>query len=971
MRAYSLGLSMIESPIRPALSVVAGIIAFCAGLTARADQTAPLVAGSTITISVSADGTLPFSYQWKKNGTPIVGSTAPTLIFDPAAITDVGNYTVLVTNSVTSTESDIAILTLAPVPPTFSIQPASQAVSSGATVVFTALAIGTAPITYQWQKNGVNLANGGIVSGATSTTLSLTGVTGADDGNYSVIATNGQGSVSSNLASVLIVSAPPPVVPTAPTISVQPVGKSAFLGETVTFSVSASGLPAPTFQWRKNGTNLTNGGIVSGATFPILTLANITTADTASYTVVVTNSQGAVTSSTADLTVVTNVPPIITVHPASQTVNTGSVVFLTGRASGTPTPTSQWQRNGVNLNNGGNISGAKSNTLVLNNVTSADAANYTYVAENSLGFVVSTHAGLSINGVPAFLSQPPALSVVSSGTVVSMSVSVAGDPAPTLQWRKDGTNLTNGGIIAGVTSATLTLTGVTAADSGNYSIVATNTRGTANAGPFALTVNPTNVWYQPVTTGKDTALASLGATGNLKWQISNSTGSIWSDLANDSTYAGVTTDTLRITNASPEMNSIYYRLVSVSNGETTTIKTSRLDVAQLFLPFPVGLSTDGTGNLYVADTSIDTITKINSAGQVTSWAGTSGQTGTTDGTGAAARFNNPNGVASSSDGSLVVTDNANGTIRSISPSGAVVTIAGSTTLRGNVNGTGTAATFSSPIGIARDTGGTYYVADSTNHTLRKITTGAVVTTLAGSAGLSGNNDGTGAAARFNNLTRVAADQAGNLYVADTTNNLIRKVTPTGVVTTLAGLSGVSGTADGTGSGALFNQPGGVAVDNNGYVYVADTGNSTIRRISPTGVVITIAGLPGIAGHKDGNGIEAWFNQPRDLCLSPAGFLYVADTGNAAIRKIAADASVSTLALTALPSTPNPTPPLPLPETPALPTPLPTPPLPTGPTPVTPAPTSGGGGGGAPSLWFGAALGLLWILRRRSGSGKSA
>src|SRR5262249_22782854 len=147
-------------------------------------------------------------------------------------------------------------------------------------------------------------------------------------------------------------------------------------------------------------------------------------------------------------------------------------------------------------------------------------------------------------------------------------------------------------------------------------------------------------------------------------------------------------------------------------------------------------------------------------------------------------------------------------------------------------------------------------------------------------------------------------------------------------------------------------PGGLAIDNVGNLYVADTGNSTVRQVTSAGVVTTIAGLAGIAGHKDGAGVEAWFNQPRDVAVSVTGFLYVADTGNASIRRIDQTGTVTTVALVTPPSTDNP-PTQPLPEIPTLPTTPTLPTLPTSPTP--PTQSSGGGGGGAPSLWFVGAL----------------
>ena len=345
--------------------------------------------------------------------------------------------------------------------------------------------------------------------------------------------------------------------------------------------------------------------------------------------------------------------------------------------------------------------------------------------------------------------------------------------------------------------------------------------------------------------------------------------------------------------------------LSTGNGSTgsdpadsTSNPSSGGGDAQGSLPFPVAIGLDGAGNLYVGDASTDTIRKITPDGIVTLVAGADGSAGTADGSGGAARFSAPSGVSVAADGTLTVADTANGTIRRIATSGAVTTLAGSPGARGNLDGAGTAASFSYPVGLAQTTDGTVYVADAMNHTIRRISVGGGVSTFAGTAGMSGATDGTGAAARFNYPTGLALDSGGNLYVADSTNNLLRKITPAGVVTTLAGLAGVSGSQDGAGSYALFNNPGGLSVDPTGDVYVADTGNSLIRRVTPAGVVATLAGLPGVAGYRNGTLAEAWFNQPRALALDASGNLYVADTGNAAIRKITPAGAVSTLTLTA-------------------------------------------------------------------------
>jgi hypothetical protein len=238
-----------------------------------------------------------------------------------------------------------------------------------------------------------------------------------------------------------------------------------------------------------------------------------------------------------------------------------------------------------------------------------------------------------------------------------------------------------------------------------------------------------------------------------------------------------------------------------------------------------------------------------------------------------------------------------------------------------------------------------------NATIRKITPDGTVSTLAGTAGVPGEADGVGGAARFNFPTGIATDNR-QIYVADTSNATIRRITLNGVVTTVAGSAGISGGNDGTGNYALFNQPAGVAVDlasDAGGFYVADTGNGTIRRVMPGGAVTTLAGVAGIAGLGDGAGGNALFNQPRGLVVDGNRNLWVADTGNGAIRKVTPNGVVTTLTLTA--------------DTPA------TPP-PSGGTTAPPVTGTGNasGGGGAMEAWFAAALAVWglarWAVRKR-------
>jgi len=313
---------------------------------------------------------------------------------------------------------------------------------------------------------------------------------------------------------------------------------------------------------------------------------------------------------------------------------------------------------------------------------------------------------------------------------------------------------------------------------------------------------------------------------------------------------------------------------------------------------PNGIATDSAGNVYVADIGNNTIRKITPAGVVSTLAGTTGAQGSTDGTGGAATFNTPWSIATDSAGNVYVADTNNNAIRMITPDRVVTTVAGTPGVNGYVDGIGADARFYGPMGVAIDGEGNVIVADSYNNIIRKITPDMMVTTLAGNPSVTGSADGTGSAALFDGPNGVAADSAGNVYVADTQNDIIRKITPAGVVTTLAGKAGAAGSADGTGTAARFMSPSGVATDSAGNVYVADTYNHTIRRITPAGVVTTLAGNPNIYGSADGTGGRANFSIPYAVATDGAGNVYVADIGNQNIRKITPAAVVTTLAGTA-------------------------------------------------------------------------
>ncbi|HTE01422.1 MAG TPA: NHL repeat-containing protein [Mucilaginibacter sp.] len=305
---------------------------------------------------------------------------------------------------------------------------------------------------------------------------------------------------------------------------------------------------------------------------------------------------------------------------------------------------------------------------------------------------------------------------------------------------------------------------------------------------------------------------------------------------------------------------------------------------------PFGLALDAAGNLYVADQGNQLIRKIDPTLLVTTFAGTVGTRGALNGQDTSSSFNKPFGVAVDGTGKVYVADAGNNLIRVIGPAGLVSTFAG-TGAAGAANGTDT-ATFNSPLGVAVDGAGNVYVADYGNDIIRKITPAGVVSTLAGS-GATGADNGVGTAATFNLPESVAVDAAGNVYVADNGNNLIRKITPDGTVSTLAG-NGIAGSANGTGAAASFNSPFGIAVDATGNIYVADSGNNLIRKVTPAGVVSTFAGN-GKKGAGNAGGTSASFNTPSGVAVDAAGNVFVSDENNNLIRRITAAGVVTTLA----------------------------------------------------------------------------
>ena len=411
------------------------------------------------------------------------------------------------------------------------------------------------------------------------------------------------------------------------------------------------------------------------------------------------------------------------------------------------------------------------------------------------------------NFTPVIMTQPTN-QMVGQGSNATFTVAATGSAPLSYQWRSNGVAIT------GATNFTLMLANAQGAwESSAYSVVVNNSCGAVTSAVSVLTV-----LLPPTITG----------VAQSPFTFSTLAGMAGNSGSNDGTGTG-----------------------------------ARFNV-------PTGLAVDGAGNVYVADAYNSIIRKITSFGVVSTIAGLAETTGSADGSGANARFTRPGGVALDGSGNIYVADSANSTIRKISTNGVVSTIAGVAGNVGTQDGVGTNARFYFPFQIGFDSLGNMFVSDPYNLNLRKITPNAVVSTVAGIQCGYG----------------VTVDRFDNVYATRGGNGLghaIWKVSASGTIITFAGMVGTAGSADGIGTSAQFSTPIGLASDAYGNVFVADKDNFTIRKITPGGTVTTVAGLAGNRGSTDGLGNSARFDQPFGVTLDADGNLYVADTYNHTIR----------------------------------------------------------------------------------------
>ncbi|HYE62680.1 MAG TPA: immunoglobulin domain-containing protein [Phycisphaerales bacterium] len=408
-------------------------------------------------------------------------------------------------------------------------QPGNTSACPGAPASFSVGAAGTG-LTYQWRKNGGN------IGGATGSVYTIPAVSGNDAGAYDCVVSGACGSPATSQAATLSISTPV-------AITSQPASQTACFGGSVTFTVVAGGSPSPSYQWRKGQGN------IAGATGPSLTIDPVQQSSAATYSCIVSNSCGSVTSDGATLTV--QLPPSVVNQPSPQTVCVGQPLTVSVLGAGSPSPTYQWRKGGNNL------SGQTSATLSIPSVSAGDQGSYDCVLTNACDSTTSQSVFVTVNSAPQFISGPVSQEGCVGASAV-FSVSVSGSPVPTLQWRFNGSELT------GETGTTLTVSPITPGSQGSYDCVATNGCTSVPSAAATLAVNtapvvtghPSDVTVDEGSQASFTVAASGSGVLSYQWRYNGGA------ISNTPPYSGVDTATLTIDPAAAGVAGSYDCIVS-------------------------------------------------------------------------------------------------------------------------------------------------------------------------------------------------------------------------------------------------------------------------------------------------------------------------------------------------------------------------------------------------------------------------
>ena len=437
---------------------------------------------ATISLTASATAAPAAAYHWYFNGAELAddshysGSATANLQVSNTTTNDNGNYFVVATNTAGGATSLVAVVSVL-TPPSITLQPADQTVMQGSNAIFTAAASGDAPLSYQWLLNGNILSDGGQISGATTTNLTISNLQFTNGGNLVFVASNPVGSATSG-AAALNVLAPPIIV-------LQPAAQNALPGGSAAFSAAAIGTQPIGYQWFFNNTPLADDSRIVGATTNSLTVGSVQTNDNGGYFIVASNAYGAVTSSIASLTVV--LPVVITQSPARQTNAAGSIFALTIAADGSAPFGYRWYFGSTLLTNNTRVSGASAATLSISNAALSDTGNYFAVVTNLLSAATSSVATVTVLTPPSVTTQPQGRSTP-LGLTNSFSAVGSGAVPLRYQWRLNGTD------IPGATNNSYFIAATTTNDLGIYQFVVSNAVGFAVSSNALLTIGPVAAW---------------------------------------------------------------------------------------------------------------------------------------------------------------------------------------------------------------------------------------------------------------------------------------------------------------------------------------------------------------------------------------------------------------------------------------------------------------------------------------------
>ena len=877
--------TVITQPLAPlGLSAVGLLNSIKVTFLPPANSSSASITGYVATATSTRTGT---STVVKGTGSPILipnlidayTSDAPTYYISLYATTAIG-----LSDPIVGIVANLSNPVPAEITPTIVNQPLSQNVVTGTTVTLSINALGGG-LSYQWYK-GTN-----AIQGAINSSYNINLVQPIDAATYYVVVSNNVGSVTSNIANVNISNT---VVP--PLISSSPKSVNVINSNSFSLTVTAVGTNLQ-YQW------FLNGSLINGATNNNYSITSSTTSDAGTYYVIVSNSSGSATSASVLVNVLQppSQPAITSVTPG----DSSAIVAFTVPVNSADSSITQF----TVTSSGGQIITGNSSPITVTGLTNGINYTFTVTATNTVGTSISSVP--SYPTTPATVPSAPSLGAI---TVGNGSASIAftkptnngGSPISNYivvaTPISGGSTITTSGLISPVQ-----ITGLSNGTTYTFSLVAVNNAGSSQV----VTSNPVSlltpsILNQPVSTE---VVAGYPASFSVTTNTSNTT---YQWFFNNVAINGANSSTYTINSTSSSSSGSYYVVLTNSVGSTNSnTVTLSIDQPYSFSTYaglaakgayadgvlanarfnsPVGLTIDSSKNLYITDPGNNVIRKITNAGVVSTIGGVPNTYGLTVGPVTSALFWTPIGIATDGQ-NIFISDQ--GAIRKITYGGSVLNLAGSAAYNISV--------LASPNGIACDSSGNIYVADSVANRIRLVTANGVISTLVGGTNAASNSgsyllagflDSTGLASLFRNPYGVAIDTAGNIYVTDSGNNAIRKVTQAGVVTTIAGggpngtnAYGSPGFIDAVGANARFNNPTGICIDKAGNIYVADTGNNAIRKIDTNSVVTTIAGTSSLnPGSLDGVGINASFYKPTGIAIDGDGIIYVADNLNNTIRR---------------------------------------------------------------------------------------